>query len=191
MGLRHTIGLIAAAMLAWVGNGQVSGGFVEEFTDKDEWISAVGRFTTIDFTGFPQGTFITDQYADLGILFTDGNDSIFLSEPAFPNDGAGLDGNGNISVVFDTRQAWIGVDFPGDLQIELFREGRLIHTSVFIAGGIGNFGGIVSSELFDSVFLIDPVDAAVFIDDVHFGVPAPGALWLLAAVALLPRRRRR
>ena len=94
-------------------------------------------------------------------------------------------------MVFDTPQAWIGVDFPGDLQIDLFSKGRLIHTSVFIAGGIGNFGGIVSSKLFDPAFLIDPVDGAVFIDDVHFGVPAPGALWLLGVAALFPRRRGR
>ncbi len=190
MGLRKTIGLMAVAVMAWPGNGEALGGFVEEFTDKDEWIAAVGDFTTIDFTGFPQGTFITDQYADLGILFTDGNDTFFFT-PSFINDSWGVDGNGNISVVFDTPQAWIGVDFPGDLQIDLFSEGRLIHTSVFIAGGIGNFGGLISSELFDAAVLIDPVDGAVFIDDVHFGVPAPGALWLLAVAALFSRRRRR
>ena len=192
MRLRKTIRLIAAAMLAWVGNGQVSGGFVEEFTNKDEWIAAVGRFTTIDFTGFPDGTFITDQYADLGILFTDGNDSIFLNDGAFPNDGAGLDGNGNISVSFDTPQAWIGVDFPGVLQIELFSSGRLFYTSSIAGGGgAGFFFGLISSELFDAAVLIDPVDGAVFIDDVHFGVPAPSALWLLAVAAFMPRRRRR
>ena len=51
-------------------------GDVLEFTDKDEWIEAVGEFTTIDFTGYPKDTFIADQYAYLGILFTDGNDNI-------------------------------------------------------------------------------------------------------------------
>ena len=190
MGLRKTIRQIAAAMLAWVGNGQVSAGFVEEFTNKDEWIAAVGQFTTIDFTGFPDGIFITDQYADLGILFTDGNDSIFLNDGAFPNDGAGLDGNGNISVVFDTPQAWIGVDFPGFLTIELFSGGRLFYTSSIAGGGgAGFFLGLVSSELFDAAVLTDPADEAA-IDDLQFGVPTPSALWLLAVAALLPRRRR-
>ncbi|MCZ6735990.1 MAG: hypothetical protein O7C65_09385 [Planctomycetota bacterium] len=192
---KETIGLVAMAILAWPGNGGVAfGGFVEEFTDKDEWIAAIGgedAFLTVDFVGFPNGTFITDQYADLGILFTDGNDSINFSPTAFPNDAWGLDGNGHISVSFDTPQAWIGVDFPGDLQIDLFSEGRLIHTSVFIAGGIGNFGGLISSDLFDAAVLIDPIGVDAEIDDLHFGVPAPGALWLLAVAALLPRRRRR
>ena len=146
-------------------------GDVLEFTDKDAWINAVGDFTTVDFTGFPEGTFITDQYADLGILFTDGNDSIHF-RPSFVNDGVGLDGNGNITVVFDTPQAWIGVDFPGDLQIDLFSEGRLIHTSVFIAGGIGNFGGLVSDQRFDMAVLMDfPLDFEAEIDDLHFGPP--------------------
>ncbi len=189
MGPRKTAGLIAAAILPWAGNGVVCGGLIE-FTDKEEWIAAVGRFTTIDFTGFPDGTFITDQYADLGILFTDGNDNIFLNDGAFPNDGAGLDGNGDISVAFDTPQAWIGVDFPGFLTIELYTEGRLFFTSNLWGGGVGNFLGLISSELFDAAVLIDPLDQAA-IDDLHFGVPAPSALWLLAVAALLPRRRRR
>ena len=78
--------------MAWPGNGQALGGFVEEFTDKDDWIVAVGDFTTIGFTGFPGGTFITDQYADLGILFTDGNDSISPFDPiTYPEDGWGLE----------------------------------------------------------------------------------------------------
>ncbi|MCZ6445138.1 MAG: hypothetical protein O6758_03015 [Planctomycetota bacterium] len=192
MGLRRTTGMLAVALSVGLGGGVAFGGFVEEFTDKDEWIAAVGGgFLTVDFTGFPDGIFITDQYADLGILFTDGNDSIFLNDGAFPNDGAGLDGNGNISVAFDTPQAWIGVDFPGVLQIELFSSGRLFYRSSIAGGGGGGFFlGLVSSELFDAAVLIDPLDQAA-IDDLHFGVPAPGALWQLGVAALLPRRRRR
>ena len=190
MRLRHTIGLIAAAMLAWVGNGQVSGGFVEEFTNKDEWISAVGQFTTIDFTGFPDGTFITDQYADLGILFTDGNDSIDVSG-IHVNDGWGLDGNPDIHLSFDTPQAYLAVHFPGDVQIDLFSGDIFLHSSVFIAGGVGNFGGLISSQLFDAVVISDPVLGDVFIDDLHFGVPAPPTLALLALASLFSPRRRR
>jgi MYXO-CTERM domain-containing protein len=166
---------------------------VQEFTDKDEWIDAVGAFTTIDFTGFEAGTVITDQYADLGILFTDGDDWIH-NTCGFLNDCWGLaggDGKDHITLVFDAGEAYIGVDFPGDLQIDLYSRGRLIHSSVFIAGGHGNFGGVVSSVLFDSVVLSDPVFGFVAIDDLHFGVPAPGTLALLALGALTQRRRRR
>ena len=149
---------------------------VQEFTDKDEWIDAVGKFTTIDFTGFPAGTWITDQYADFGILFTDGDDWIH-NTCGFVNDCwglAGRDGNDQITLVFDAGEAYIGVDFPGDLQIDLYIRGRLIHSSVFIAGGHGNFAGVVSSALFDSVVLSDPVFGFVSIDDLHFGPPGPG-----------------
>ena len=50
------------------------------FDDFEEWEGAVGAFTTIGFTGFPDNFVITDQYADLGALFVDGNDNIMLNE---------------------------------------------------------------------------------------------------------------
>ena len=40
-----------------------------------------GDFTTIHFFEFPDLTFITDQYLDLEVLFTDGND--FISGPSY------------------------------------------------------------------------------------------------------------
>ena len=163
---------------------------VIEFTDKDEWIAAVGEFTTIDFTGFEVGTFITDQYADLGILFTDGNDTIHHTG-SFVNDGAGLDGNGDIAVAFDTPQLWIGVDFPGFLDIELYYQGKLFHTGVFGFGGVGNFGGLLSTQPFDAAVLAEVGGFEAAIDDLHFGVPAPGSFALLALGALTQRRRRR
>ena len=190
MGLRKTTGLLTVALSVCSGGRAALGGFIE-FTDKDEWIAAVGDFTTIDFTGFAQGTFITDQYADLGILFTDGNDTFFFT-PSFINDSWGVDGNGNISVVFDTPQAWIGVDFPGFLTIELFSAGNLIHTAEFGFGGVGNFGGLVSSQLFDAAVLVEGIPGfEAEIDDLHFGVPAPATLALLALATLFSTRRRR
>ncbi len=165
-------------------------GGVQEFTDKDEWIDAVGEFTTIGFTGFEIGTFITDQYADLGILFTDGSDSIQFSPTGFPNDEWGLDGNGNIAVAFDTPQLWIGADYPGLLRIELYQNGRLFYVSEDYGVGVGLFVGLVSMVPFDAAVLIDALGEAE-IDDLHFGVPAPGTLPLLALSALCTRRRRR
>lgn len=189
MGLRKTTGLLAVALVACSSGHRAAGGVIE-FTDPLEWQAAVGMFVTVDFTGFPPGTFITDQYADLGILFTDGNDSIHFT-PSFPNDGVGLDGNGNISLVFDTPQAWIGVDFPGFLTIELYSGEELIHTAEFGFGGVGNFGGLISSQLFDAAVLVEVAPGfEAAIDDLHFGVPAPGALWLLGLSALRARRRR-
>ena len=177
-------------MVGWAVNATEAG--VVEFFEKSAWVEAVGSFETIPFTGFPDGTFITDQYADLGILFTDGNDSIAFAG-SFINDGVGLDGNGDISVAFDTPQAWIGVDFPGLLSIELFSGGRLFYTSSIAGGGgTGFFFGLISSDLFNAAVVAEPAPGLeAEIDDLHFGVPAPGAIWLLALAGLLPRRRRR
>ena len=192
MRLRKTPGLLAVALLACSGGHRARGGVIE-FTDPLAWQEAVGPFTTIDFTGFPDGTFITDQYADLGVLFVGGNENIFVNDFLFPNDGAGLFGGGlAIAVAFDTPQAWIAVDFPGLIQFELFSAGELIYTSSeFGIGGVGNFAGLVATELFDLAVMSDPSDTDVFVDDLHFGVPSPGAIALLALGGLFFTRRRR
>ncbi|MFB3138667.1 MAG: hypothetical protein ACE10B_05560, partial [Phycisphaerales bacterium] len=150
MGLRKTIGLMVVVLSAGFGDRVAVCGVIE-FFDKEEWEAAVGQFTTIGFTGFPDGTFITDQYADLGVLFTDGDDTIHMS-PSYMNDGWGLRGNGIITVAFDTPQAWIGVDFPGLLMIELFSAGQLIYTSEISAS---SFLGLISGEFFDGAVLSD------------------------------------
>ena len=156
--------------VATVGTRPTCGG-VLEFTDRDEWIAAVGRFTTIGFTEFPNNTFITDQYRELGVFFTDGDDNVTCcSEVTFPQDGAGLDGNDAIHLIFVTPQLYIAADFPGGLKIELFSEGGLIYSSSdFGGGGVGFFGGLLSPQPFDEVILHDPIAAQVALDDLHFG----------------------
>ena len=165
---------------------------VTEFTDRAEWETAVGQFATIDFTGFPQSTIITDQYQDLGVVFSDGNDSIFLSN-AFQNDGVGLRGGAfdDIELSFVTPQLWIAVNYPGNIQLELFRNNKLIHVSGVFSDILGDFAGLLSTEPFDVALISDPTDNAVFIDDLHFGVPTPPTLALLAFAALIACRRRR
>ncbi len=168
--MNRVFSVIALALLFL--SASAHGGVIE-FTDKDEWINAVGEFTTVDFTGFPEGTFITDQYADLGVLFTDGDDNIRFSPTGFPNDEWGLDGNTAIHLSFDSPQAYISADYPGGMKIELFSEGRLIYTSSnFGVGGAGNFAGLLSTDLFDGALLYDWIPGDVFIDDLHFGPPA-------------------
>ena len=130
---------------------------VIEFIDRDEWTAAAGEFTTVDFTGFPEGTSITDQYADLGVTFTGGLEHIALSENSFPNDGAGLQSSfADIQAEFATPQFWIAVDFPGILQFELFSGGQLIYTSSVFFDSLGPFAGLVSTEPFDRVKIFDP-----------------------------------
>jgi hypothetical protein len=166
---------------------------------EDEWWDAVGDVTTIDFTDYPHGTIISDQYADIGVNFEGQNNGIMESS-VFINDGFGLRGWGGTWVHFDEPMNWISADFPGTLLFALFYNDNLIYESFELGGtGTGNFAGLISDKQFDSVYLFrliitDPSDNTVYIDDLHFGaltVPAPGVLSVLAFALFANRRRRR
>ena len=151
---------------------------VLEFEDKDQWIAAAGPFSTADFTGFPHATVITDQYADLGVIFTDGNDFVVCcSETTYPEDGAGMAGIGDINVSFDTPQHWIAVDYPGVMQFELYSGGESIYLSsqFFSCPAVGCFAGLISYQPFVSARIIAPGGDAD-IDDLHFG-PGNSCPW--------------
>jgi len=168
---------------------------VTAFTDKHAWQAAAGSFATITFTEIPAGTFLDTQYANLGVVFTDGTDLVFLNS-MFINDGTGVRSveDDLISVAFTQPMTAIAVDFPGAVTFRLYNQGQLIYTSgIFGSNGIGWFGGLISTQPFDAAVIIDPFEY-VFIDDLFFGppIPAPGALALLGAAGLLaPRHRRR
>jgi len=192
MSFPHVLFISGTVLVIGAGSARA---VVTEFTDSESWQVAVGQFTTITFAEFPEGGAVTNQYASLGINFPDGNDFF----DSFNNnylDGFGLSSQppfGPIHFVFDTPQLWIAADFIGGITINLFSEGDLIYSSVnFQVSGTGNFGGLVSTRSFDEVTIADERDANVFIDDLHFGVPAPGALGLFALAGLgsLGRRRR-
>ncbi|MDY7109972.1 MAG: hypothetical protein SYC29_15175 [Planctomycetota bacterium] len=138
---------------------------VDVFFDIDQWKIAAGETKTITFTEFPYGTLITDQYADLGVLFSDGNDTIHVSS-GYVNDGFGLNGHGNITVSYTTPQYAIAVDFPGALALELRRHGELVYRSLDYGTG-PLFVGLVSTDPFDEAMLLDPSMGYQFIDDLH------------------------
>jgi len=165
---------------------------VIEYLEKAEWELAAGDYTTIDFTGFAEGTVITDQYADLGVLF--GSDIVgHLS--GLP-DGAGLFGGGGassaIEIWFAQPVTGVATDFLGDVLIELYSGNDLVYTSSYF-GYFSKFGGLVSTEPFDAAKILDPFDSEVFIDNLYFAPPIPGpsALGLLgvAFVGIVRRRR--
>jgi len=58
---------------------------IVEYRDKEEWEAAAGSWSTADFTGFPMGTPIDEQYAYLGVHFVDGYDFVVLGS-SYPND---------------------------------------------------------------------------------------------------------
>jgi MYXO-CTERM domain-containing protein len=168
-------------------------GEVREYTDYDEWRSAVGHFTTIQFTEYPPGTIVTDQYADLGILFTDGNDVV--DEWSGYNDGFGLWGPAfdDVTVEFDSPRTAIAVHFPGLIQFDIYRADELIYRSSVFSDAYDDVAGLITTEPFDAALIYDPTGNGVAIDDLHFGppIPAPGALGLLGFAALAGRRRQR
>ncbi|MCI0364191.1 MAG: hypothetical protein L0Y44_04830 [Phycisphaerales bacterium] len=169
---------------------------VVEFTNRAEWVAAIGGFDqmqTISFLEYPAGTFLNDQYSNLGVFFADGNDYITQAE-SFLLDGAGATSNiGAITLEFAEPRASIGVHFPGHLVVELYSDGALIYvSSKFGATGAGFFGGLISSEPFDRAELIDPI-GGVNVDTLHFGlpIPSPAGLGVLSIAGLLVRRSRR
>ena len=193
--MRHLrIALVIIATLIQLVGADAS---VTEYTIQSEWITDADAFSTIDFTGFPNGTFITAQYIGLGVLFADGDDNVgCCSDSVYPQDGAGLDGNVSITLIFTTPITSIAAHFPGGLRYQLFSDEDLIYTSSDFAGsGFDHFAGLVSTEAFDVAVLTDwqPPPDQVFIRNLYFGppIPAPGAIALLALHLFAPTRRRR
>ncbi|MCI0677331.1 MAG: hypothetical protein L0Y42_16345 [Phycisphaerales bacterium] len=186
-----TVAVFSSLTAVFAANAEVA-----EFTNRAEWVSAIGGFEqmqTISFFEYPQGTLLNDQYTNLGVTFPDGNDFI-ISSSAYLLDGVGATSLfGPITLEFDEPRISIGVHFPGFLIIKLYSEGSLIYTSnEFGVGGAGFFGGLIATQAFDAAELIDPA-GGVSIDTVHFGlpVPAPGGLALLSIAGLVMRRSRR
>jgi hypothetical protein len=172
-------------------------GAIESYTSLAAYNAAVGPHTVIDFTDLATETILSDQYAGLGVLFTDGDDRA-SDDPAFVADGRGVNGFGPISLTFTTPVNTLAAEFPGGLVIDLYDGPTLVGTSDQFGGaGAGFFGG-VSDISFNRAVLRDPVDERVFIDNLHFGftaavIPVPGAvvLGVLGAGLAAGLRRRR
>jgi MYXO-CTERM domain-containing protein len=182
---------IAAFILTMPTLGAVD---VTMFSDGEQWREAIGHnYTTIDFTGGENGAFILNDYAHLGVTFSD--NARYWNTNAFPNDDWGMEAVGGAFVTFDTPQQWIAVDHPGLIWFRLFSEGEEIYTSPVMGWWSGHFSGLISSQQFDMVYLFKEEPGSVnipAIDDLYFGaVPAPGALGLLLLAGLTTRRRRR
>jgi MYXO-CTERM domain-containing protein len=186
--IRNTI-VIAFIMVVT----SVASSSVTTYTNKAAWESAVGSFTTLDFTGGQHGyPFPPDTYAHLGITFAGQQMMYWHGGPGlFPNDEWGIVANNHtLWAYFDTPQHAIAADFPGVLGFQLWRDGQLISTNPFF---LAPFAGLISKQPFDAVFLYRAVPSdLVAIDDLHFAsLPAPGALALFGLAALLGTRRRR
>jgi len=168
--------------------------------DRDQWFSdvgGVGNVSTVDFTGLPPFTPVTDQWSHLGVHFAPSFGALLIvgeDNIAFPDDGFGLRGEPDINITFSEPMNWIAADFPGTMIIELYEGNELLYQSEFFGiGGAGNFGGLISDTTFDGARIYDPFDGLVLLDDLHFGppIPAPASLAPFAALLLVRRARRR
>jgi len=188
--------LLSAFLIASITSATIAG--VQEFFDFEEWQNAAGDFTSIGFTEYPEGTILTDQYADLGITFPEANATVVESDFLFEDGHAlGVDGPSgfdDIWVEFDEPITAIGVDFLGGIQFELFTNGKSIYTSSWfpVVGGGTEFTGLVSDKPFDKARIFDP-EGGTFIDNLYFAppIPSPGVLGGFAIAALCFHRRRR
>jgi hypothetical protein len=155
---------------------------IVEIEDKAVWMETVSNHVTIDFTGFPAFTFISDQYEDLGVLFIDQADLTLGPTDSYPNDGWGLCGHSQIILSFTTTQNWIGVDSPSDVLIQLYLNGQF--TNAGAAYGRG-FEGVLTDQPFLMARLLDPNDDNINLDDLFFGAQLPGDANNDAAVNVL------
>lgn len=164
--------------------------------DFDAWAQLAAPYTTIDFTGFPNGTNITDQYSGLGVLFTDPDPNTVMSNvpPYFPLDGSGMIGESAVDLSFAQGINAVSFHFHGFLSIALYSNGSLAYQSPEVGtGGWGviQFAGVVSDTPFDLVLLRNGPDW-VGLDNLYFStIPGPGGVALLAMAALSCRGRRR
>ena len=105
-------------------------------TNKQQWQNTVGAFTPITLADYPAFTTITDQYASLGITFTDGNDFIFPSSTV--PDGQALvsvDGPGNLGTIhmaFSGPTYALAFEFLDHLVIELYDNGTATSLAIII-----------------------------------------------------------
>lgn len=181
--------LILIPFLGAVCNGASAG--VTAITNKQQWQAASGQY-------LPAFTVVTDQYAPLGIQFTDGNDFIRVSGSYSDNHGlASVDAPGDVGRVhmsFCEPIYAIGFEFLDVLVIDLLSDEELLFTSNWYVSGFTPFVGLISTVPFDAVIARDINQNVMTIDNILFGppVPAPGGLLTLGvgAIILAGRRRR-
>ncbi len=173
-------------------------GGVTLYTDSfAAWQGATGSYSTCDFIGFPVNTQITTQYSELGAIFTPYQGPNIVGpydDFIFPEDGYGIDGNGDVEILFDTPMHSLAAHAPGSWRYQLFSGNTMIYQSVFVGGGgAGFFAGIVSTQAFTKI-RFDTFDFDdVYIDNVYFSTaPGPGVVGLgVVGLALARRSRRR
>lgn len=164
------------------------------YNNYASWSAASGPITTVTFNEVPHPSILTDQYQDLGILFTSADPDVagFFSNAS---DQAAVNGLSVIEISFAepiSAFAWL---HPGATRIKLFSGNDLIYSSNYQGGsGWGWFTGVSSATAFDRIQLNDfgAFGDYVFVDNIYFStIPSPGGATLIGLAGLLGTRRRR
>ena len=192
--LRSSIAVLALGL-----SSTVHAAFVGVFgaANANQWFDAAVGFSTVAFTGLPEGTQVTEQYASQGIHFHlppwgTGN-LVQASEVMYPQDGWGLLGAEVIKMTFDTPMSAFAAYFPGSAEFEFYSGATFLYSRLR-PGDINSFAGFTSSQSFDRVMMRAdvPVNFGVFADNVYFSpVPAPSVLALAAVAGCMRGARRR
>jgi hypothetical protein len=170
----------SVASLAILQHASASVTLYEEYST---WTAASGPFTTVTFNEVPHPSILTNQYQDLGILFTSADPDVagFFSNAS---DQAAVNGLDVIEITFAApinEFAWL---HPDATRIKLFSGDDLVYQSTYLGGsGWGWFSGLTSSVAFDRIQLNDfDQPNSVFVDNIYFStIPAPGGaalIWL-------------
>ncbi len=187
---RSLVMILAVAALSTT----VQAGLVEFWNDAEGWHSAVGHHESVDFTQFPPGTQITDQFDGFTV-----DNLTFIHNSASFSDGHGLRGRDGILLQFDTPQHALAVEHLGVVRFTLYLKSELVGTTTgFSYPGVPGpvyFSGVTSGVPFDEVYMFRPMPPfpsnVISIDTLYWGtIPAPGALALLGIAFLQTRRRR-
>ncbi len=165
------------------------------FTSFGAWQAATPTYSTIDFTGFPQYTVLSDQYSEQGVTIMAETVAWIQFSPSYQLDGIGCRTSGSfIDFNFTTPQRSFSVSGLGLWKLEFFLGETLIGSTPYSFPNLPNmtFGGGMSDTPFVRVRIKDFVGESVLdLDNISFStVPAPAGVLVLALGVALRRRRR-
>ncbi len=191
---------VAAAVVAGAPHA-LAGVVVYANADEAEWFAATPGHSTITFAELPHYTLVSDQYAELGVLFTDPFPNLILGPfpDSFLQDGWGLSGSIAVHLEFAETMVAFAAHFPGFAVFKFFRDGEMVFQSPLMGGGgLDWFAGFSVTGGFDRLEITgkpplfpDLIDVVNF-DNFYFkAIPAPGAVVALLIAGLAGGGRRR
>jgi hypothetical protein len=168
-----------------------------KFTNFAAWQAQTPGYTELGFTEFPQWTFITDQYAEQGVVITAEAPPVVFFAGTFPIDNTGIFSQGSwIDFNFSEVQKSFAMHGVGAWKLEFYLGSQFLGTTGVVSNPAQlpeqTFAGGVSSTGFDRVRLVDFTPNSLSVDNFYFStIPGPSGLAAFGiALAVRGRRRR-